>query len=100
MPRDARPGRIAVPASGCLALVIVLCPGMPCPSHAQWPHEMLADAPRPAPLFRAAWTSGQRTTERLVVAQHPDEPLQLVGKSLSGAGSSLRWLRNTRLVSL
>src|SRR5437763_1982674 len=99
MPCLALP-RASAALARCLALLFAgLCLAVPCASDAQWPEEAVANVHRPAAFFRAAWTNGERTIERLVVSQNPELPLQLAGKALLSAGKSPRWLRSTRLIS-
>lgn len=91
---------IAKFAARCMhPVVAVLCLAAPGRLDAQWPQELAENVERPAPLFRAAWSNGERTIERLGVSQDSGEPFEFASKSMAPAARSLRWLRSTRLVS-
>src|SRR5437773_9385699 len=65
----------------------------------QWPEHDPRPAETSMPPFRAAWTTGERTIERLAGWDKASPALELEGKPLAGPEKSVRWLRSTRLRS-
>src|SRR5438045_1838761 len=84
---------------GLLSFLACLWLAMPCGAQAQWPEGVGTTHRNDIPWFRAAWTTGERTMERLAASAKVGNELALVEKRLITGSKSIRWLRSTRMVS-